>query len=64
MPIGDSRKEFLFTTAGNYFGIPASDDSLTAQQNASVLNDFLDDGSSGVLVITKDGSKVVISNKV
>ncbi|XP_077984893.1 cytoplasmic dynein 2 heavy chain 1-like [Glandiceps talaboti] len=68
MPTGDSRKEFLLTTTGNYFSIPVSDPAISQLSNSSELNGFLDDGNCGVLAArleTHGGNKQVqMLNKV
>ena len=59
---GDSRKDFVLATTGNYFGIAPSDASLAKN---TALNSFLDDGNVSVLVAKLDNSKkVILSNKV
>ena len=58
---GDSRKDFVLATAGNYFGI-TNDGSLA---NNPALNSFLDDGSVSVLAAKLDNSKkIILTNKV
>ncbi len=60
---GDSRKDFVLATAGNYFGV-SSQDSAALQDDAS-LNSFLDDGSVSVLAAKLDNNKkIIFSNKV
>ena len=58
---GDSRKDFILATTGNYFGI--QDDGSLANNKA--LNSFLDDGNVSVLAAKLDNSKkVIVTNKV
>ncbi|KAK6172722.1 hypothetical protein SNE40_016326 [Patella caerulea] len=64
---GDSRKQFVLTTAANYFTVPLNDTSLANLQNSSALNSFLDDGNVSVLSVKKDakgGQSISLSNKV
>ena len=66
MPAGDSRKEFLLATAGNFFGVSVSDGSISHAHDSAALNSFLDDGSVSVLAASQPGGvgKVEFSNKV
>ena len=63
MPSGDSRKEYVLATVGNYFGISLSDAGLSGQHDNSALNNFLDDGSCFILAAS-GGKKVAFQNKV
>ena len=67
MPSGDSRKEYVLATVGNYFGISLSDPGLSGQHDNSALNNFLDDGSCFILAASGEsqgGKKVAFQNKV
>ncbi len=60
---GDSRKDFILATAGNYFGISAKEYGALADNGT--LNSFLDDGNVSVLAAKLDNSKkIVLANKV
>lgn len=62
---GDSRKEFILATAGNYFSLSAKDDNLAENADAPAVNSFLDDGSVSVLAAKMSNSKkVIFANKV
>lgn len=68
MPSGDTRKDFLVATTGNYFGIQSSDTVLDDVRSSIELNTFLDDGNSPVLAAkydTHQGHKSIkLSNNV
>lgn len=68
MPSGDTRKDFLVATTGNYFGIQGSDSVLDDVRSSKELNIFLDDGNSPVLAAkydTHQGHKSIkLSNNV
>ena len=64
MPSGDSRKDFICSTAANYFGLRQNDDALADIGNEDPLNDFLDNGNSSVLFLQHGGKKIHASNKV
>ncbi|XP_074649972.1 cytoplasmic dynein 2 heavy chain 1-like [Tubulanus polymorphus] len=68
MPSGDSRKDFILTTAGNYLTLPVSDSRISSLHNDVALNSFLDDGNIAVLATTLhqrgDSNKVTFSNKI
>lgn len=68
MPSGDTRKDFLVATTGNYFGIQSSDSVLDDVRSSKELNIFLDDGNSPVLAAkydTHQGHKSIkLSNNV
>ena len=65
MPAGDSRKEFVLATTGNYFGLPSSDASISNSLDNPTLNSFLDDGNQSVLAVRKkDGKKITFTDKV
>ena len=67
MPAGDSRKEFILATAGNFFGVAVTDSGITHAHDAPALNNFLDDGSVAILAATmqEEGTrKVCFTNKV
>ena len=63
---GDSRKEFMLTTTGNYFGLSASDPALANLQDVDPLNSFLDDGDTPIMAAkmeVKDGKTRVRFHK-
>jgi len=64
MPSGDSRKDFICTTAGYYFGLKPNDDAVSELMTNPALNTFLDDGGSTVLYVRLDGKKIQLANKV
>ncbi|KAM7436007.1 Cytoplasmic dynein 2 heavy chain 1 [Porites harrisoni] len=68
MPSGDTRKDFLVATTGNYFGIQSADSVLEDVRSSKELNIFLDDGNSPVLAAkydTHQGHKSIkLSNNV
>jgi hypothetical protein len=64
MPSGDSRKDYICTAAGHYFGLQSNDDAVTNLVSESALNTFLDDAGSVVLCIRFDGRKTHASNEV
>ena len=62
MPSGDSRKDFIWATTANHFGILVSDDSITQVLDSKELNTFLDDGNCPLLASRCDtiqGKKTV-----
>ncbi len=62
---GDSRKEFILATTGNYFGISPKDSELADNVGSVAVNNFLDDGSTPVLAAKMEGGKKVsFSNQV
>ncbi len=62
---GDSRKEFILATTGNYFGISPKDSELVDNVGSVAVNNFLDDGSTPVLAAKMEGGKKVsFSNQV
>jgi len=63
MPV-DSRKEYILTTAANFFGKAATDDSIASSATSSALNDFLDDGGTPVLAARMEGKAISFLNKV
>ena len=68
MSSGDTRKDLLVATTGNYFGIQSSDSVLNDVRSSKELNIFLDDGNSPVLAAkydTHQGHKSIkLSNNV
>ena len=59
----DPRKEFLFATIANYFGINSSDKTITELQRSKQVNSFLDDGNQSILVsIFQNGTQVQLYN--
>lgn len=59
---GDSRKDFLLATTGNYFSIAVAD--LGGNKDTECLNNFLDDGNIFTLAAKKSGKGVSFTNKV
>lgn len=64
MPGGDSRKEFILATTGNYFGLQVNEPAVSACHNSKDLNCFLDDGGTGVLVGMLENKKIAFSTQV
>ncbi|XP_078258653.1 cytoplasmic dynein 2 heavy chain 1 isoform X2 [Rhinoraja longicauda] len=60
----DTRKSFILSTAGNYFGISPSDSLISSLGDRRELNNFLDDGSVFVISLQKSGGQLVVCNKV
>lgn len=59
----DPRKEFLFTTIANYFGLHSNDKAISELQRSKQVNSFLDDGNQSVLVsIFQNGKQVQLYN--
>ncbi|XP_028975291.2 cytoplasmic dynein 2 heavy chain 1 isoform X3 [Esox lucius] len=56
----DSRKQFILTTGGNYFGLKPS----SSLDRCDELNNFLDDGNEFVLAVNKHGNDLCLSNKI
>ena len=48
---GDSRKEFILATIGNFFSYASSDGAIAHITDSKELNTFLDDGNSMVLAL-------------
>jgi len=64
MPSGDSRKEFICAIASQFFGLSPNDDVISSIYSVKELNNFLDDGGTGLLSVQCEGKKVHLSNKV
>ncbi|XP_071951365.1 cytoplasmic dynein 2 heavy chain 1-like isoform X2 [Antedon mediterranea] len=68
MRSGDSRKDFILTTFGNYFSIDTSSPQITGLNGTSEINSFLDDGNVSLLAAKlkhRGNEKVIqLSNKV
>lgn len=62
MPHGsdDSRKKFILTTTGNFFGLKPSSSLIDRPE----LNNFLDDGNEFVLSVSRHDNDLHLSNKV
>ncbi|KAJ7995299.1 hypothetical protein DPEC_G00243100 [Dallia pectoralis] len=56
----DSRKQFILTTTGNYFGLKPS----SSLDQCEELNNFLDDGNEFVLAVNQHGNDLSLSNKI
>ena len=62
---GDSRKEFLLATAGNFFGVSSNDPAIAHAQKSSAVNSFLDDGNVAVVgAVRSDKGRVEFTNNV
>jgi len=65
---GDSRKDYLLATTGNYFGVAQTDGIVTTLADTPPMNGFLDDGNISILVARPDprssGRRLMLSNKV
>ena len=65
---GDSRKDFILTTIGNFFGYPISDGAVSHIFDSTELNNFLDDGNCMVLAthteLTQDVKLIQVYNSV
>ena len=46
---GDSRKDFILATIGNYFGYAVADGAISHILDSRELNNFLDDGNCSIL---------------
>jgi len=64
MPSGDSRKEFIFAIASQFFGLSSNDEAITSLHNVKNLNNFLDDAGAELLSVQYEGKKVRLSNEV
>lgn len=68
MPTGDSRKDYILATTANYFGLGVSDAAITALQDSTALNSFLDDGNidlcTGRIETRGSTKRLGFSNKV
>ena len=63
--VQDVRKEFLFATIANYFGINSAEQSITELEKSKEVNSFLDDGNKLVLVsVLQNGKHVSLSNNL
>ncbi|XP_047247257.1 cytoplasmic dynein 2 heavy chain 1 isoform X2 [Girardinichthys multiradiatus] len=58
--LGDARKKFVLTTAGNFYGVKPSS-SLADNQE---LNNFLDDENEFILSFTRHDNDLHLSNKI
>ncbi len=65
---GDSRKDFILATLGNYFGYSPSDGAISHIQDSRELNNFLDDGNCTVLAthaeLTQDVRLIQVYNNI
>ena len=64
MPAGDSRKEFILATTGNFFGLSVSDGAISSNHDDPCLNNFLDDGNVPVLSAQMSNNKIQLTNRV
>lgn len=68
MPTGDSRKDYILATTANYFGLGVTDAAITALQDSTPLNNFLDDGNidlcAGRIETRGSTKRLGFSNKV
>lgn len=51
MMSGDTRKDFILSTIGNFFGYSSSDGAVSHISDSKELNSFLDDGNCMVLAL-------------
>lgn len=51
MMSGDSRKDFIISTVGNFFGYSISDGTISHILDSKELNNFLDDGNCMLLAL-------------
>lgn len=65
---GDSRKDFLLATIGNFFGYATTDGAVSHIIDSRELNNFLDDGSCSVLAtraeLTQDVKLIQVYNGI
>ena len=65
---GDSRKDFLLATIGNFFGYATTDGAISHIADSRELNTFLDDGSCSVLAthaeFTQDVKLIQVYNSI
>ena len=65
---GDSRKDFILTTIGNYFGYSVEDGAISHILDSKELNTFLDDGNCMVLAthaeLTQDVRLIQVYNSI
>ena len=65
---GDSRKDFLLATIGNFFGYASADGAVSHIADSKELNTFLDDGSCAVLAthaeLTQDVKLIQVYNSI
>ena len=65
---GDSRKDFLLATIGNFFGYSTTDGAISHIADSRELNTFLDDGSCSVLAthaeLTQDVKLIQVYNNI
>lgn len=68
MMSGDSRKDFILATVGNFFGYANSDGAISHILDSKELNRFLDDGNSMVLALhpelTQDVKLIQVYNTI
>ena len=65
---GDSRKDFLLSSIGNYFGYSTTDGAISHIVDSRELNTFLDDGNCMVLAthaeLTQDVRLIQVYNNI
>lgn len=65
---GDSRKDFLLATIGNFFGYATNDGAVSHIADSRELNTFLDDGSCSILAthaeLTQDVKLIQVYNSI
>lgn len=68
MPVGDSRKDYIFTTIGGHFSLSPAEIELQGLLDSSAVNSFLDDGNvtsfSATIKSNDADRKVHLSTKV
>ena len=61
MPSQDVRKEFILSSASNYFGIPANEDTIKNLNFCKEVSNFLDDGNVDVLALLQQNKSSIQS---
>ena len=65
---GDSRKQFIVATVGNFFGYATTDGAISHINDSQELNNFLDDGNCMVLAthaeLTQDVRLIQVYNSI
>ncbi|XP_022235785.1 cytoplasmic dynein 2 heavy chain 1-like [Limulus polyphemus] len=68
MPSGDSRKDFILTSIGDFFSLSMDENTLNQLFNAKELNNFLDEQDCHILSTQVEGQKdekeIYFMNKV
>lgn len=68
MPVGDSRKEFIFTTIGSHLSLSPAEIEIQELHDNQSVNSFLDDGNVNALCASAKTAdkdrRIRLSNKV